>query len=84
MRFAVDLEFHLPLDDHDELVGVVYEIRPDLARGVHPEAAGKAAAAPVGGDGGGVNACAHGRDHAATALASQRPSRTGGRASGVP
>src|SRR5579862_6416081 len=31
MGYASDLELHLPLDDHDDLVRVVDEVRPDLA-----------------------------------------------------
>ena len=32
MRLAVDLEFDVAFDDHDEIVGVVHVVGPDLAR----------------------------------------------------
>ena len=36
MKFVVDLEFNLTLDNHDQLVGVVNEVRPDLTGWVDP------------------------------------------------
>ena len=39
MCLAFDLELHLALDDHDDLVGVLDEIRPNLTGWIHSETA---------------------------------------------
>jgi hypothetical protein len=47
MRRAVDLELGVALDDHDELVGAVHVVGPNLARRIDPQPAREAA---LGGD----------------------------------
>ena len=49
------LEFHFAFDTHDQFVGVVNEVCPDLARRIHPQTAGKTSLTPVLGDSIGVD-----------------------------
>ena len=49
------LEFHFAFDTHDQFVGVVNEVCPDLARRIHPHTAGKTSLTPVLGDSIGVD-----------------------------
>jgi hypothetical protein len=46
VRLAIDLELDVALDDHDDLVGVVHVVGPDLARRINPEPAREAALLP--------------------------------------
>lgn len=43
---ALDLELHIALDHHDELVGSVHEVGPHLAWRIRPEVAREAALPP--------------------------------------
>ena len=52
----IDLELDIAVDDHDELVGVVHVVGPELARRIDPEPAGEAALLPAPFDGGSVHA----------------------------
>jgi hypothetical protein len=51
MDHTLDLELHVTLDDHDELVDVVDVVGPDLAGRIHPETAREPALAPASGHG---------------------------------
>lgn len=39
MNHAIDLEFHLALDDHDQLIDIVDIVGPDLPGQIYPQAA---------------------------------------------
>jgi len=47
MNLAADFEFHVAVNDHHNLVGVVFEVLPSLARWIGPDSEAEAPLRPI-------------------------------------
>jgi hypothetical protein len=73
VKLTLDLELDFAIDDHYELVGIMYVVVPDLSRWIDPEPAREAALAPVSFDSGPIHTDAYVATHRLLSTAARVP-----------